>query len=139
MMTTTIIEDETTTEVFHFKTYKDIEKSNNVDLMIKTVLLKIGIKPSGKGFKYLCTAISLRLSDPEMYDGFLTKRLYVDVAKAHNSSPSRVERCIRHSITSVDYTDPDICYAYLGNETQICCYTNGDFISSICELIKFNM
>lgn len=138
-MMTTVIESEEMTEVFHFKTYKDIEKSNNVDLMIKTVLLKIGIKPINKGFKYLCTAISLKLSDPNMYDGFLTKRLYVDVAKEYNTSPSRIERCIRHSIKSVDYTDPDVCYAYLGNENQICCYTNGDFINSICELIKFNM
>ena len=138
-MMTTVIESEEMTEVFHFKTYKDIEKSNNVDLMIKTVLLKIGIKPINKGFKYLCTAISLKLSDPNMYDGFLTKRLYVDVAKEYNTSPSRIERCIRHSIKSVDYTDPDVCYAYLGNENQICCYTNGDFISSICELIKFNI
>lgn len=138
-MMATIIESGEMTEVFHFKTYKDIEKSNNVDLMIKTVLLKIGIKPINKGFKYLCTAISLKLSDPNMYDGFLTKRLYVDVAKEYNTSPSRIERCIRHSIKSVDYTDPDVCYAYLGNENQICCYTNGDFINSICELIKFNM
>ena len=138
-MMTTVIESEEMTEVFHFKTYKDIEKSNNVDLMIKTVLLKIGIKPINKGFKYLCTAISLKLSDPNMYDGFLTKRLYVDVAKEYDTSPSRIERCIRHSIKSVDYTDPDVCYAYLGNENQICCYTNGDFINSICELIKFNM
>ena len=43
------------------------------------------------------------------------------------------------SYQNVDYTDPDVCYAYLGNENQICCYTNGDFINSICELLKFNM
>ena len=138
-MMTTVIETENMTEVFHFKTYKDIEKSSNVDFMIKSVLLRIGIKPSNRGFKYLCSAIRLKLSDPIMYDGFLTKRLYVDVAKEHGTSPTCVERCIRHSITSVDYTDPEVCYAYLGNENQICCYTNGDFIDSICELMKFNM
>lgn len=140
-MMSTIIENVIVTEgeEFRIKTYKDLERSNKVEYMIKAVLMKIGIKPSGRGFKYLCTSIILMLTDPNKYSGYLTKRLYVDVANEYGTSAPCVERCIRHSIRTVEYTDPEVCYTYLGNENQVCSYTNGDLISAICELMKFNL
>lgn len=56
-------------------------------------LLELGHDDFSRGTYYLRKAV--RIYEPGMA---LTKELYPALAKAANSSPARVERCIRHSI-----------------------------------------
>lgn len=63
------------------------------------LLLKIGIPPNIYGYSYILKSIELILGNPE-YMHYITKGLYIDVAKEFHATPSRVERAIRHAISS---------------------------------------
>lgn len=64
---------------------------------IQEMILSIGIPPNIYGYAYIAYALELLLIDEE-YQHHVTKGLYVDIAKKYHSSPSRVERAIRHAI-----------------------------------------
>jgi hypothetical protein len=59
-----------------------------------------GFKHALTGYGYLITAISLCIKDPDLK--FHTGVLYDMVASRHNTTQSRTERAIRHSIERSD-------------------------------------
>lgn len=63
------------------------------------LLLKIGVPPNVYGYSYIIHAIELILINPE-YMHYITKGLYIDIAKKFHATPSRVERAIRHAISA---------------------------------------
>lgn len=65
---------------------------------VQNVLLKVGIPPNLLGFMYIAYAEELALNDKD-YLRNLTKCMYVDIAKKFHTTPSSVERCIRHAIS----------------------------------------
>lgn len=70
---------------------------------IQELLLKIGITPNLRGFNYIVDAVLLIASDKSKY-WYVTKELYPKIAEMYNSTPTRIERCIRHAITkSIDH------------------------------------
>ncbi len=82
--------------------FQEIEKRNEEELKVEpnrihNELLKIGIPPNLLGYAYVIEAMQLILSNPS-YMHLITKCLYVDIARKHNSTPQRVERAIRHAI-----------------------------------------
>ena len=81
---------QTNNEIFDVK----IEVENN---NIHYVLLKLGVPPHLKGYAYIVYALELVLIDPNLLQ-HITKGLYIDVAKKYGTTPSRVERAIRHAI-----------------------------------------
>ncbi len=72
---------------------------NDATNEIQELLLDIGLSPSVIGFQYITYALQLVLED-EAYLRHVTKLLYIDIAKKYHSTPSSVERCIRHAITT---------------------------------------
>jgi sporulation transcription factor Spo0A len=72
------------------KTY-DLE--NDVTNMIH----EIGVPAHIKGYQYLREAIMMVVNDQEMLSS-ITKILYPSIAKKYQTTPSRVERAIRHAI-----------------------------------------
>ena len=50
-----------------------------------------------KGYHYLRDAIKMAVDDMDLL-GAVTKELYPAIAKKNNTTPSRVERAIRHAI-----------------------------------------
>ena len=66
---------------------------------IHYALLKLGVPPHLKGYSYIVYALELVLIDPNLLQ-HITKGLYIDVAKKYGTTPSRVERAIRHAITT---------------------------------------
>ena len=77
---------EQTQEVIH-----DLEKD------VTDMIHEIGVPAHIKGYQYLRSAIKLSVEDNEML-GSVTKLLYPTVAKMYSTTPSRVERAIRHAI-----------------------------------------
>ena len=65
--------------------------------MIERMLRRLGVPAHLKGYDYLVDAIDFLYED-ETYKSAITKRLYPDIAKKNETTPSRVERAIRHSI-----------------------------------------
>ncbi len=64
---------------------------------IQELILTIGVPPNLYGYGYIVYAVELLLMEPE-YQHYITKGLYVEVAKKFETTPSRVERAIRHAI-----------------------------------------
>ena len=71
-----------------------------MDIMIAALLRQIGLRGTPCGFHYLVKASQLVLED-ETYLLHLTKRLYPDVARAFQVTPSQVERSLRTAVNSL--------------------------------------
>lgn len=67
-----------------------------VDEMIYGLFKEIGIIPNHKGYNQAFTAVKLGVKDPDCLHA-MVKRIYADVAIAHNTDPTCVERNIRRT------------------------------------------
>lgn len=72
-------------------------KLNEVDEKISMILIKVGIVPNVKGYRYLRDAVLIAMDNMDVMNS-ITKRLYPMVAENFDTSSSRVERAIRHAI-----------------------------------------
>ncbi len=71
--------------------------SGNLESEITNILHEIGIPAHIKGYQYLREAILMVIREIEIL-GAITKVLYPRIAEKYNTTPSRVERAIRHAI-----------------------------------------
>jgi two-component system response regulator (stage 0 sporulation protein A) len=72
-------------------------EGRSLDIEVTGVLHEIGIPAHIKGYLYLREAIILVVQRVELLGG-VTKELYPSIAKKFATTPSRVERAIRHAI-----------------------------------------
>ncbi|MCL2229384.1 MAG: sporulation initiation factor Spo0A C-terminal domain-containing protein [Firmicutes bacterium] len=61
------------------------------------IFLSVGIPPHIQGFKFLRTAIISIIERPSIINA-ITRELYPFVANKYDTTPSKVERAIRHAI-----------------------------------------
>lgn len=103
----------------------------------KDIIKGCGIAPNIRGYQYLITAIELGYENEEYIDK-LTKMLYPEVAKIHNSTPSAAERCMRHAIEKIYENQacefPEIIN-FRGNPYKGKA-TNGEFIALCVNILK---
>lgn len=78
-------------------TTKPLTRNRSLDSEITSLIHDIGIPAHIKGYMYLKDAIALVTNRVEFL-GAITKELYPAVAHKHKTTPSRVERAIRHAI-----------------------------------------
>ncbi len=64
---------------------------------VTDMIHEIGVPAHIKGYQYLREAIMMSVEDPTMISS-ITKILYPTIAKRFQTTPSRVERAIRHAI-----------------------------------------
>ena len=69
----------------------------NVEAMVTSIIHEIGVPAHIKGYQYLREAIMIAVQDMDVINA-ITKVLYPQVAKTFATTPSRVERAIRHAI-----------------------------------------
>ncbi|NLJ41681.1 MAG: sporulation transcription factor Spo0A [Clostridiales bacterium] len=74
-----------------------ISASTSLESEITNVIHEIGVPAHIKGYQYLREAIMMVVKDIELLSG-ITKELYPGIAGRFNTTPSRVERAIRHAI-----------------------------------------
>ena len=76
-----------------------LESDNNIDLdtEITTLLHEIGVPAHIKGYLYIREAINMVYDNIDLL-GAITKILYPEIAQKYCTTPSRVERAIRHAI-----------------------------------------
>lgn len=72
-------------------------KTFDLEASITNIIHEVGVPAHIKGYMYLREAITMIFHDIELL-GSITKILYPDIAKKFNTTPSRVERAIRHAI-----------------------------------------
>ncbi|MDR0696006.1 MAG: sporulation initiation factor Spo0A C-terminal domain-containing protein [Christensenellaceae bacterium] len=68
-----------------------------LDERLAHILISAGIPPHIRGYQFLREAVKLSTRSPSMINN-ITKRLYPAVALKFNTTPSKVERAIRHAI-----------------------------------------
>ena len=69
----------------------------HIDERLTQIFLSVGIPANVKGYQFLKSAIKLAVSKPDILN-YITKGLYPVIAEQFNSTPSKVERGIRHAI-----------------------------------------
>ena len=73
------------------------ETEFNLERTVTDILRSLGIPANINGYRFIRDAVMICVADKGKLDG-VTKVLYPEVAKLNNSTPSRVERGIRHAI-----------------------------------------
>ncbi len=85
------------TSNFHHQLTITAPSTKNIDTSITNLIHEIGVPAHIKGYLYLREAITMVYNDIEIL-GSITKVLYPKIAEKFNTTPSRVERAIRHAI-----------------------------------------
>lgn len=85
------------TEIIKSMNQSPEKTTEKIDSVISGRLNEIGIPAKLKGYRYMITAVKEVIGNDGALDA-VTKILYPDVAKIHNSTPQRVEKAIRHAI-----------------------------------------
>lgn len=94
---------------------------------------KLGFPAQTKGFDDALIAVELLLTSPEKYS-MVTKELYPAVAKIQNTTPSRVERAIRHAVQRMlDKGNFDEIEKFFGTTYSL---TNSQFLFTVMRRIK---
>ncbi|MCR5664524.1 MAG: sporulation transcription factor Spo0A [Oscillospiraceae bacterium] len=107
----------------------------DLEATVTDIIHEIGVPAHIKGYQYLREAIILTINDMEMINA-VTKVLYPEVAKRYNTTPSRVERAIRHAIeVAWDRGDIEVLQKYFGYTVSNIKGkpTNSEFIAMIAD------
>ena len=110
-------------------------------IFISNLMKRIGIPASIRGYRFLQQAILLALDDEEMLDA-ITKLLYPSIAKSNDTTPSRVERSMRHAIeTAWERGDVSVLSELFGYTVRASRGkpTNSEFIAIVTEHVKLNL
>lgn len=105
---------------------------------VTSILHEIGVPAHIKGYQYVREAIIIAVQDIEAISA-VTKVLYPEVAKRFHTTPSRVERAIRHAIeVAWDRGDLETLQGYFGYTVNSAKGkpTNSEFIAMIADRIR---
>ena len=72
----------------------------SIEALVTGIIHEIGVPAHIKGYQYLREAIIIAVGDMDVINA-ITKVLYPQVAKTFQTTPSRVERAIRHAIEEI--------------------------------------
>lgn len=112
-----------------------------LEIRVTDVIHQIGVPAHIKGYQYLREAIMMAVGDMSAV-GAITKILYPSIAKKAHTTPSRVERAIRHAIeVAWDRGDIETLQSYFGYTVSGVKGkpTNSEFISMIADRIRLQM
>ncbi len=112
--------------------------SEDLETQVTKIIHRIGVPAHIKGYQYLRTAIMMAVEDREIINT-VTKVLYPTVAEQYSTTPSRVERAIRHAIeVAWDRGDIDVLNSYFGYTIQNSRGkpTNSEFIAMISDNLR---
>ncbi|HBR03454.1 MAG TPA: sporulation transcription factor Spo0A [Ruminiclostridium sp.] len=116
------------------------QNGDNVQSKITQIMRDVGVPAHIKGYQYMRDAIMMAINDREIISA-VTKRLYPELARSYKTTPSRVERAIRHAIEvawnrgRVD-TINDL-FGYTIN-TRKGKPTNSEFIAMVADTLRLN-
>ena len=71
--------------------------NENLEALVTNVIHEVGVPAHIKGYQYLREAIMMVVNDIDVINQ-ITKSLYPQIAQRFSTTPSRVERAIRHAI-----------------------------------------
>ncbi|MBE7023201.1 MAG: sporulation transcription factor Spo0A [Ruminococcaceae bacterium] len=113
----------------------------DIETMVTEMIHEIGIPAHIKGYQYLRHAIMLVIDNLDIINS-ITKTLYPTVAQDFRTTPSRVERAIRHAIeVAWDRGDTDVLDSIFGYTiaTSKGKPTNSEFIAMIADKLRLQI
>lgn len=117
------------------------ENTVNLENVVTKIIHEIGIPANVNGHKYLRKAIILSVEEPEMLES-ITKLLYPAIARHYSTTPSCVERSIRHSIEKAwRKGDPEMLRGLFGSTINADKGkpTNSEFIALITDKLRMQL
>ncbi|NLK97507.1 sporulation transcription factor Spo0A [Defluviitalea saccharophila] len=115
--------------------------AHSLETEVTNVIHEIGIPAHIKGYQYLRDAIIMAINDMDILNS-ITKQLYPSIAKNYNTTPSRVERAIRHAIEvawsrgKMDTIDKLFGYTVNNGKGKP---TNSEFIALIADRLRLEL
>lgn len=113
----------------------------SIESMVTNIIHEIGVPAHIKGYQYLREAIIIAVNDMDVINA-ITKVLYPQVAKTFQTTPSRVERAIRHAIeVAWDRGDLDTLQRFFGYTVSNTKGkpTNSEFIALIADKLQLQL
>ena len=113
----------------------------SIEAMVTGIIHEIGVPAHIKGYQYLREAIIIAVNDMDVINA-ITKVLYPQVAKTFQTTPSRVERAIRHAIeVAWDRGDLDTLQRFFGYTVSNTKGkpTNSEFIALIADKLQLQL
>ena len=124
-----------------YKSAPQINDHFDLESCISELMREIGVPAHIRGYKYIRKSILLALEDGDILNS-ITKELYPTVARSYKTTPSRVERAIRHAIeVAWSRGDIEVLTALFGYtiKTSKGKPTNGEFISMLTDRLRLNL
>ena len=113
----------------------------SIESLVTSIIHEIGLPAPIKGYQYLREAIIIAVNDMDVINA-ITKVLYPQVAKTFQTTPSRVERAIRHAIeVAWDRGDLDTLQRFFGYTVSNTKGkpTNSEFIALIADKLQLQL
>ncbi|MDU2065564.1 MAG: sporulation transcription factor Spo0A [Sporomusaceae bacterium] len=116
-------------------------KARPIDVEVTNIIREIGIPAHIKGYQYLRDAIMMIINEMELL-GAVTKVLYPMIAEKYSTTPSRVERAIRHAIEvawsrgNIDMINRLFGYTVKLEKGKP---TNSEFMAMIADKLRMEM
>jgi len=117
------------------------QDKTSIESMVTSIIHEIGVPAHIKGYQYLREAIIIAVNDMDVINA-ITKVLYPQVAKTFQTTPSRVERAIRHAIeVAWDRGDLDTLQKFFGYTVSNTKGkpTNSEFIALIADKLQLQL
>ena len=121
-----------------YNTQTVVSSDNRLECMVTEMLHQIGVPAHIKGYHYIRHSIIMCVRRPQMINA-VTKELYPAVAQRYETTPSRVERAIRHAIeVAWDRGDIDVLNSYFGYTIHNGRGkpTNSEFVAMLSDRIR---
>ena len=117
------------------------KSESNLEAMVTNVIHELGVPAHIKGYQYLREAIMMVVNDIELINE-ITKQLYPEIAIRYKTTPSRVERAIRHAIEvswtrgRLETTNGIFGYTVSASKGKP---TNSEFIAMIADKLRLEL
>ena len=128
------------------KMYIDVDPAKvgsdqNLEALVTNLIHEVGVPAHIKGYQYLREAIMMVIKDIDVINQ-ITKSLYPQIASKFNTTPSRVERAIRHAIEVAwgrgDQKTVEKIFGYTISAAKRK-PTNSEFIAMIADKLRLEL
>lgn len=119
----------------------DNKSPENLEALVTNVIHEVGVPAHIKGYQYLREAIMMVIKDIDVLNQ-ITKSLYPQIAQRFDTTPSRVERAIRHAIEVAwgrgeqDMVENIFGYTVSASKGKP---TNSEFIAMIADKLRLEL
>lgn len=120
---------------------KNAKKEEKLEALVTNIIHEVGVPAHIKGYQYLREAIMMVVNDIDVINQ-ITKSLYPKIAFKFNTTPSRVERAIRHAIEVAwgrgqqDAVENIFGYTVSASKGKP---TNSEFIAMIADKLRLEL